>query len=71
MAQDAGWLHLNGGHLGDRLDMQIMLGQLVPDLVILGNDHHLDDNVGLLLCAQTAIKRIQLANGQKTLNIRE
>jgi len=44
-----------------------VLGQLVTDLVVLGNDDHLDDHVWFLLSSQATIQRIQLTHGKETL----
>lgn len=69
MAQHTGWLHLNGCHLGYGLHVQIMLGQFVPYLIVLRNDDHLDNHIGLLLRPEASIKWIQFAYSQKTLRV--
>lgn len=67
VAQHPGRLHLNGCHLSDRLHMEVMLGEFIANVIVLGQNDHLDDHVGFLLGAQPPIQRIQLADGQKSL----
>lgn len=69
MAEHSCRLHFNWRHFSNRLHVQVVLGQLIADVVVLGQNDHLDDNVGLLLGAQTPIQRIQFTNGQESLEI--
>lgn len=45
MAENAGGLNFDGCHLGDGLHVETVVGELITDLVVVGNDHDLDDDL--------------------------
>lgn len=67
VAKYACGLHLDGRHLSDCLHVQVVFGQLVADVIVLGQNHHLHDHVGLLLRPQATIQGVQLAHCQESL----
>lgn len=45
MAENAGGLDFDGCYLGDGLHVEAVVGELVTDLIIVGDDHDLDDDL--------------------------
>lgn len=67
MTQDPRWLHLNRSHIGDRLHVQIMFSEFVPNIVVFGQDDHLYHDIGFLLRTQATIQRVQFTDGEESL----
>lgn len=45
MAENAGWLNFNRCHLSYSLNVEAMIGELVPYLVVICDDHDLYDDL--------------------------
>lgn len=67
VAENSSRLDFDRGNFGDGLHVNAMLGQLVLDVAVFRQDHHLDYHVRFLLRAQSTIQRIQFTNRQKSL----
>lgn len=47
--------------------MQIVFGEFILDVIVLCQNDHLNDDIGLLLSTQSTIQRVQFTDSEETL----
>lgn len=67
MAEHSSRLHLDWRHFSDRLHVQIVFGEFILDVIVLCQNDHLNDDIGLLLSTQSTIQRVQFTDSEETL----